>query len=606
MIAEHPLNDTLDQLHDPLRRAEQSYKQDCISYDGTADDPQQGSVKIISRLLSTLRGHEAAFDLRSKTGYGDVASELSTLFNRVRNGDFSYEHYHELSRLVVRKTPDADIWNAVFDLIHKLSRLTPPPSLPLIKSSFQQTPWTFNTGGFEDTSEHRKYVDDVLRAELTPSLRIDIPDFMNAIFGPVPRLDELSKILFDHCQKEDTPLYIEVSGWAKWPFSAKENLVLDWLQEVVNRLIKWTTEKGFHAEICRWIYRGPNNYLDGSTIKRKMDVGIVAYEKSKNNEEKSGNSDPTWSQILVAGELKSNSIEDGQETAWLSLATYVREVFRTQERRFVLGFTLCGPMMRLWHFDRSGSSGSSSFNINQDGLKFIQVMLGYHMMNNEQLGLDPTIQRSGGRRYTEITRDDKIERLFLTEEIRKQAAVVGRTTTCWRAYRVGDVSKKPLIVKDSWQYVERPEEGELIKEATEKGVVNIARYYHHETVQVDGKIDDTIENVRRGLMKTCGRTAFRQKFFTEPGSQTWESNKEIIASQSQSQNDSRKRSSDSAQMPPPPSKRSCSSLQSKNTEKPLHNRVHRRVITRDPGRPIHGASSRTAVIKGFIGAISGK
>ena len=32
--------------------------------------------------------------------------------------------------------------------------------------------------------------------------------------------------------------------------------------------------------------------------------------------------------------------------------------------------------------------------------------------------------------------------------------------------------------KDSWQYVKRPEEGELIKEATDIGVQNIARYYH--------------------------------------------------------------------------------------------------------------------------------
>ncbi|KAH6960068.1 hypothetical protein BKA56DRAFT_600408 [Ilyonectria sp. MPI-CAGE-AT-0026] len=42
----------------------------------------------------------------------------------------------------------------------------------------------------------------------------------------------------------------------------------------------------------------------------------------------------------------------------------------------------------------------------------------------------------------------------------------------------------PLIIKDSWQYPERDEEGELLCEATAKGVVNVARYYHHETVQI--------------------------------------------------------------------------------------------------------------------------
>lgn len=60
--------------------------------------------------------------------------------------------------------------------------------------------------------------------------------------------------------------------------------------------------------------------------------------------------------------------------------------------------------------------------------------------------------------------------------------MVGRATTCWRAYREGDELQKPLFVKDSWQYPEREEEGELLREATEKEVVNLARYYHHETV----------------------------------------------------------------------------------------------------------------------------
>ena len=33
-------------------------------------------------------------------------------------------------------------------------------------------------------------------------------------------------------------------------------------------------------------------------------------------------------------------------------------------------------------------------------------MLGYHLMIDKQLGLDPTIQQFDGQRYVEITRDD--------------------------------------------------------------------------------------------------------------------------------------------------------------------------------------------------------
>lgn len=265
--------------------------------------------------------------------------------------------------------------------------------------------------------------------------------------------------------------------------------------------------------------------------------------------------------------------------------------------------------MRLWHFDRSGSSGSSSFDINQEGLKLVHVMLGYHLMNNKQLGLDPTIQQSDGQRYVEITRDDQVERLILTKEIRKQAVVVGRATTCWRAYFGKGQSKEPLVIKDSWQYEERPEEGELIKEATDKGARNIARYYHHETVQVDGKNDDTIENVRRGLMKTCGRTRFKQRLLYEPevSASASESPGKAVAGRTQSPNLSRKRSSSTAQMTPPARiKRSCSSFESRISGSPIHNRVHRLIITRDPGKPIYNASSPVALINGLIGAIKGE
>ena len=169
-----------------------------------------------------------------------------------------------------------------------------------------------------------------------------------------------------------------------------------------------------------------------------------------------------------------------------------------------------------------------------------------------------------------------MERLILTKENRKQAVVIGRATTCWRACFDKCQSKEPLVIKDLWQYEERPEEGELIKEATDKGARNIARYYHHETVQVDGKNDDTIENVRRGLMKTCGRTRFKQRLYEpEVSASASESPGKAVAGRTQSPNLSRKRSSSTAQMTPPARiKRSCSSFESRNSGSPIHNRVH--------------------------------
>ncbi|KAK3177887.1 hypothetical protein OEA41_000019 [Lepraria neglecta] len=155
--------------------------------------------------------------------------------------------------------------------------------------------------------------------------------------------------------------------------------------------------------------------------------------------------------------------------------------------------------------------------------------------------------------------------------------------------------------------MERPEEGELIKKATDKGVRNIARYYHHETVLVDGKNDDIIENVRRGLIEIYSRTKFKQRLLYEPESSASASESPGKGVAGRSPSFLRKRSSSSARMALPASiKRSCLSLGSRNADTPIYNRVHRRVITRDPGKTIEEASSLIAVLNGLIGAIKGQ
>jgi hypothetical protein len=66
-----------------------------------------------------------------------------------------------------------------------------------------------------------------------------------------------------------------------------------------------------------------------------------------------------------------------------------------------------------------------------------------------------------------ITRNGKPERLVIDGLMKRHSSVAGRATTCWKAHREGDKSKQILVVKDSWQYPEREEEGELLREATE-------------------------------------------------------------------------------------------------------------------------------------------
>jgi len=60
--------------------------------------------------------------------------------------------------------------------------------------------------------------------------------------------------------------------------------------------------------------------------------------------------------------------------------------------------------------------------------------------------------------------------------------IAGRATTCWKAHREGDDSRTPLVIKDSWQFLKREQEGEMLREATEKSVVNVARYYFQRSM----------------------------------------------------------------------------------------------------------------------------
>ncbi|KAI1826568.1 hypothetical protein F4861DRAFT_496615 [Xylaria intraflava] len=255
--------------------------------------------------------------------------------------------------------------------------------------------------------------------------------------------------------------------------------------------------------------------------------------------------------------------------------------------------------MRLWEFDRLGAIASEQFNINEDGQRFVSTILAFLWMDDEALGFDPTIIKSDHQQYIEIQQDMKTKRLILDKPIISGRGIVGRATTCWKAYLEGDESR-PLVVKDSWQLLER-EEGKLLQEATALGVTNVVRYYHHETVRIRAKDDDVQANIRKGLDITkasnyridCAQSlAVEAGIFVEIG-------KAVEAVEAVSRgNSSLKRPSDQTDVLVPPSKRSRLGSAS---HMPHPNRIHRRVILCDYGKPIYRASSRVA----FLGALEG-
>ncbi|KAH7012091.1 uncharacterized protein B0I36DRAFT_436755 [Microdochium trichocladiopsis] len=211
-------------------------------------------------------------------------------------------------------------------------------------------------------------------------------------------------------------------------------------------------------------------------------------------------------------------------------------------------------------------------------------------------GTSPSSHLKGtadGQRYIEIDLNGTVERFIIIELISRSRSVVGRATTCWRARKEGE-DDPSFVIKDSWQCCRRTEEGELLREANESGVINVPRYYHYYNVQVGHEADDVVNNVRRGLDTTTAMVHQPAHLGRAGGSSVSGS-----ARTGRSGAAGSKRSSSQAGALPPPNKRPYSRSPTKPVSIARANRVHRRVITYGYGIPIYLAPSRSA----FLGAM---
>jgi hypothetical protein len=220
-------------------------------------------------------------------------------------------------------------------------------------------------------------------------------------------------------------------------------------------------------------------------------------------------------------------------------------------------------------------------------------------MNEEELRFDPTIMTANDQWFIEIGRNGLTERLIINKVMKRARCIAGRVTTCWKAHREED-PRTSLVIKDSWQYPEREEEGELLREVAGKGVVNVARYYHHKTVHVHGK-DDIRSSIRKGLDITEARNYRPERSMVSPSTSAISAPRKGRSSSTTGV----KRSSNHTGAPLPPGKRSCSASPTKAGSNALPNRVHRRVILRDYGKPIYKVSFRVALLAALEGCIEG-
>lgn len=530
VIAKHPLDNSLDHLRDSLQ-AEQSYEPSLTSYDGAGDDRGQGPPKAVSRLLSTLLAHEVAFTLRSKIAAGDLASDLFTLFRRVRNGDFDYKPYLALSRLVVKKAPDVDIWNAVFDLITIVSRTTPPSNISV---SFDGTPITHSSASQQGSEQTRRAVEERIFEEIIGCTFRNVEGFFPKYFEGKD-WTERTKEIYRAVQHR------HVNGrWTDIPDPPVQNALLEWW---------FAFQKEFLADARGVYYTSMSKDLTGAEARRQLDIFI------KPESDSILKTVHDWEDLEVIGELRESDKE--WKVKLLQLGRYMRDAFTIYPtRRFVHGFTLLGFTMELWVFDRSGPYSSGPFDIHKEPEKFIRAIAGYTMMSDEELGLDIFMERDGEDRFITIAEDvtGKEKRLHLERDpIVIQRAIVCRGTNCYRT------KDSEHVVKFSWTSDKRPPEADHLRLARERGVDGVAKLpgYHRIT---------SINEMREGLIFPApyhfrNTSSSASASFSQAPSQSLARSFGPLRRLSIAKSTSGKRKSDEVDDEPKPSKRSRSNIQ---------------------------------------------
>jgi hypothetical protein len=189
-----------------------------------------GLKNVLLDLIHAMQGLPASRSLPSTRGNRDLFGDLSSLNSAIYSDNFDTARIRLLLDAVLNNEADEIIWNKVYDAV---TESTPPPRPA---SSIQQTPWLRNTSSFANSTEHRKYVDDVLKEELGP-MYVGVPGFFEAFFGETAGLEPAARAVFERCKEGDNPLYREESGWQGWPEGAREREVLSWFAELTGQFL---------------------------------------------------------------------------------------------------------------------------------------------------------------------------------------------------------------------------------------------------------------------------------------------------------------------------------------------------------------------------------
>lgn len=115
------------------------------------------------------------------------------------------------------------------------------------------------------------------------------------------------------------------------------------------------------------------------------------------------------------------------------------------------------------------------FNIHQNSLLFVKILLSFLQINNKQLGFDLDLIEVDGKQFIKINKNGKKKQLIIIKVLKDHATyIAGLAITCQKAYCEKNDLKQSLVVKEFWQYVNQPEKNKLICKAIAASITNIS------------------------------------------------------------------------------------------------------------------------------------
>ncbi|KAH8746090.1 serine/threonine-protein kinase Sgk2 [Diaporthe sp. PMI_573] len=475
-IEQNPLGDTLSGVREALREAEPNTPSEASQSDDSTDAPERPRlfVAAIGKLFSILSASDISLALASRTGRESLLFDLTVIRSRLQKGDFEYQLLRPLSQLVIKQASDVDIWAAVVALIRAISHSTPPPSLP---PSFE-TPITHSSASQQGSEQTRRKIEPRVFEEIRHCTHRAVGGFHEKYFEG-HKWDRRAKRIWQSTKSRYSD---SDKRWTQLPDAANEDEVCNWLLDLQRELL--ANER---AAYCR---SAAGNRV-GAEASRQLDLFV------KKRTDEAADAKHDWRQVLVVGELKKS--DQKNKALWLQVGSAVRNVFASQPTRlFVHAFTLTGTEMETWVFDRSGPYSGATFDIHEEPEKFIQVMCGYLMMSDEELGLDTFTRERENRLFVTMpveARGKKRKRELELDPnpIAHQRAIVCRGTSCFLAKTTG-AAEFDRVVKFSWTSNMRPPEADLLNKASERGVKGLAKVvaYHEEVTSISRLREDLV------------------------------------------------------------------------------------------------------------------